>query len=56
MYTYTQRNTYKNKGTGPVEYIQDEKVLIMFSDYNKFGDLQRFWQAGLNLKCLGNFS
>lgn len=41
MYTSTQRNTYKNKGTGPVKYIQDEKVVIMFADYNKFGESAR---------------
>lgn len=41
MYTYTQRNTYKNTGTGPVKYLQDEKVLLMFADYNKFGEFAR---------------
>lgn len=42
MYAYTQRNTYRNTGTGPLKYLQDEKVLIMLADYNKFGEFTRF--------------
>lgn len=31
----------KITGTGPVKYLQDEKVFIMFADCNKFGEFSR---------------
>jgi len=56
LYAYTQRSTYKNTGTGPVKYLQDEKMLTMFADYNKFGEFTRILADRLNLKCLGNLT
>lgn len=31
----------KITGTGPVKYLQDEKVFMMFADCNKFGKFSR---------------
>lgn len=40
-------------GTGPVKYLQDEKLFIMFADCNKFGELSSILAGRIKFEMSG---